>query len=96
MGAARARELLKERGYPEAFIEAVAHCIEAHSFSGGVEPRTLEAKVVSDADKLDAMGAIGIARAFLGQNRSIEETLEHFDRLLLEFYRRLKAELSEP
>ena len=43
---------------------AIAHCVEAHSFSGGVAPRTLEAKVVQDADRLEALGAIGIARCF--------------------------------
>jgi uncharacterized protein len=60
-----ARKLLSEEGYGEEFIEAVVHAIEAHSFSGRIEPRTLEAKVLSDADKLDAIGAIGVARAFM-------------------------------
>lgn len=40
------------------------HCIEAHRFRTGPEPRTLEAQVVFDADKLDALGAVGVARAF--------------------------------
>lgn len=43
---------------------AIAHCVEAHSFSGGIEPRSLEARVVQDADRLEALGAIGIARTF--------------------------------
>ena len=42
--------------------EAILHAIEAHSFSLGIEPRTLEAKVVRDADRLDSLGAIGILR----------------------------------
>ncbi len=62
--ANRAREILSERGYDEAFCEAVAHAIEAHRFRSGPPPRTLEAKVLFDADKLDAIGAIGVARAF--------------------------------
>jgi uncharacterized protein len=47
-----------------ANTEAIAHCVEAHSFSGSVATRTLEARVVQDADRLEALGAIGIARAF--------------------------------
>ncbi len=61
-GAEQARVLLS--GEPPAFVEAVAHCIEAHRFRKGPAPRTLEAKVLQDADKLDAIGAIGVARAF--------------------------------
>lgn len=47
-----------------AKAEAVAHCVAAHSFSGGVATRSLEAEVVQDADRLEALGAVGIARAF--------------------------------
>lgn len=43
-------------------IEAISHAIEAHSFTAGIETRTLEAKVVQDADRLDALGAHGLAR----------------------------------
>lgn len=45
-----------------AQIEAILHAITAHSFSQGIEPRTLEARVVRDADWLDGLGAIGIMR----------------------------------
>lgn len=61
-GAERARQLLA--GHPPALVEAVAHAIAAHRFRNDVEPRTLEAKVLSDADKLDALGAVGVARAY--------------------------------
>lgn len=57
-----ARKILT--GYPltREQIEAVLHAIEAHSFSQSIEPRTLEARVLRDADRLDGLGAIGILR----------------------------------
>jgi len=61
-GAERARLLLA--GHPLEKIEAVAHAIAAHRFRSGPAPQTLEAKIVHDADKLDAIGAVGVARAF--------------------------------
>lgn len=62
--ANRARDILREHGYAEPFIAAVAHAIESHRFRSGPAPRTLEAKVLFDADKLDSIGAIGVARAY--------------------------------
>ena len=59
-----AAQLLRLEGWPEGRISAVQHCIRAHRFRDDSEPpRTLEAQVLFDADKLDAMGAIGVARA---------------------------------
>ncbi len=54
--------LLREWQYEEGCLEEIKHAIESHSFSAGINPRTLEAKIVQDADRLDAIGAIGIAR----------------------------------
>jgi uncharacterized protein len=61
-GAEVARQLLAE--HPTEKVEAVAHAIAAHRFRTGPEPQTLEARVLHDADKLDAIGAIGVARAY--------------------------------
>ncbi len=80
------RQFLRSLGYPEEKVEGVAHAIESHRFSRGPEPRTLEARILSDADKLDAMGAIGIARVFMysGEHgRDIEASLRHFEEKIL-------------
>lgn len=62
LAAQEAGRLLE--GKPPDFVSAVMHAIEAHRFRNDVEPRTLEAKCLFDADKLDAIGAIGVARIF--------------------------------
>ena len=83
------REFLKENGVSDELAEEICRAINSVSFSKnrGKKPETIEGMIVQDADRLDAMGAIGIARTFAygGEHgRSIEESVQHFyDKLLL-------------
>lgn len=63
-GAEMAREILQRYDLSKEKIEAVVHCIETHRYRKSKTPETLEAKTLYDSDKLDAIGAIGIGRAF--------------------------------
>ncbi len=69
MAAERAGVILGELGWPAQRVEAVCHAIAAHSFSAGIPPKTIEARVLQDADRLDAIGMIGIARCFYTAGR---------------------------
>jgi uncharacterized protein len=58
-----AAQVLTDEGWPQGRIAAVQHCIRAHRYRDQSElPQTLEAKILFDADKLDVLGAIGVAR----------------------------------
>ncbi|HII81608.1 MAG TPA: HD domain-containing protein [Methanosarcina sp.] len=60
-----ASELLTRAGVEKKTIDAVKYCILTHRFSGGKIPETIEARILQDADRLDALGAIGIFRSIL-------------------------------
>ncbi len=62
--AEAARPILAAEGFSTEEIEAAAHAIEAHSYSAGVTPRTDAARILQDADRIEALGAIGLARVF--------------------------------
>ncbi|SLN28093.1 putative hydrolase [Pseudoruegeria aquimaris] len=64
LAAEAAAARLPALGYAPVEIGAIRHIIESHSFSAGIEPETAEAEILRDADRLDALGAIGIARNF--------------------------------
>ena len=86
---ANARTFMQSQQVESDTIEFVCEVINGVSFSKnkGIHPGSIEGKIVQDADRLDALGAIGIARtfAFGGKNgRSLESSLQHFyDKLLL-------------
>jgi len=60
-----AEAVLRDHGFGEDEIGKILYIIDVHGFSKGIEPETVEGKVLQDADRLDAMGAVGIARTFL-------------------------------
>ena len=80
------QEILKELGFDEREIGKVVDAIRTHRFSEGIKPNSLEGEILSDADKLDAMGAIGVFRAIAQANSTgvgIEAFLKHADEKLL-------------
>ena len=84
-----ARRFLSAQGMPPDRTERIVHVINGVSFSKnkGKKPDTIEGCIVQDADRLDAIGAVGIARTFAfggERGRTLEETVQHFyDKLLL-------------
>ncbi len=104
-----ARSMLAEKSVPPDKIERIVNAILYHSFSyarkNNIEPLGDEAKVLSDADKLDALGVVGLIRVFLfgaEHNRSFEESIRHFhekifwlkDLMHYQYSRRLAEELT--
>ena len=64
-GAEMARKILLDLGCDNSFIEKVSHAIQVHRYRGSNIPITIEEKILFDADKLDILGAIGIARSYM-------------------------------
>lgn len=67
VGGEKAYRFLLQNGYSPEFSRKVRHCITAHRFRANCPPESMEAKILFDADKLDAVGAMGIARTLLYQ-----------------------------
>jgi uncharacterized protein len=78
LGSVIAEDILRNLEYEEDKIEKIKHCIISHRFRTGNEPNSIEAKILFDSDKLDAIGASGIARTFMlagqfGQKLTVTE-----------------------
>ena len=76
-----AKKILKKYDYSEREVEIIANAIDTHSYSKNKTPKTLEGKILQDADRLDAIGAIGIARTFAvggAENRSFYNKKDAF------------------
>jgi len=65
LGGSMAEDILRNLNYEEEEIKKIKHCIVAHRFRSGNPPETIEAKILFDADKLDVIGSIGLARTFM-------------------------------
>ncbi|MFX1539458.1 MAG: HD domain-containing protein [Promethearchaeota archaeon] len=103
IGANMAVAFLATTSFPPGKLSQVAAAIRTHRFSEDLTPESLESKILSDADKLDAMGALGLARTIaesLVQQRGLQGMIEHVDRKLLrlrdQMYTETGRELARP
>ena len=103
LSAEAAALYLRDAGYPARHLDAIRHAIEAHSFSAGISTETIEAKVVQDADRLDSLGAIGVARCFttgalmgipfhheydaFGENRALDDKRYTVDHFFVKLFK---------
>jgi len=69
LSSQKAASILDSMSWTTSEIELAAGAIKSHSFSAGIEPETLEAKILQDADRLDAIGMVGVARCFYVSGR---------------------------
>lgn len=65
LGSQMAKDILKDLGYDKEKIKKICHCIISHRYRSGYSPKSIEAKILFDGDKLDAIGAIGIGRSYM-------------------------------
>lgn len=100
LSAVMASKFLKSMDFKisQKDIENIIHSIRSHSFSNKVKPQTLEAKILSDADKLDALGAIGLYRTigFTVKNQGgVEQVIEHLETKIIKLKDQLYLDVSK-
>ncbi len=79
-------------------IDNIIHCIKAHSFSNKTNPKTIEAKILSDADKLDAIGAIGLYRTIgytVKKKGGIDQVIEHLENKIMKLKDQMYLDVSK-
>jgi len=85
-GAKQARKILIEMKFPKEKIDAVCEAIRIHRHSAGINPKTKEQAIIQDADRLDALGAVAIARMFSSGGKlslPMKTTIKEFDTKIL-------------
>jgi uncharacterized protein len=95
-----ARDYLYSLGdhYSNKEIEKILHCIRAHSFSNKLPPNSLEAKILSDVDKLDALGAIGLYRTIgftIKKEGGLKEIIKHLEDKILDLPNLIYLDISK-
>lgn len=83
LGSVIAEDILRNLDYKEEKIAKIRHCIITHRFRTGNVPNTIEAKILFDSDKLDIIGATGIARCFMlagqfGQRLTTDQSMDDY------------------
>lgn len=99
LSAELASEFLKSNDFKlsQDVYNNIIHSIKAHSFSNNISPKTLEAKILSDADKLDALGAIGLYRTigFTVKNQGgIDQVIKHLEKKIMKLKDLLFLDIS--
>jgi uncharacterized protein len=87
-----------EFSLPKEESNHIIHCIRSHSFSNRSNPQTLEAKILSDVDKLDALGAIGLYRTIgftIKKNGGLDHVIEHLENKIMKLKSQLYLDISK-
>jgi len=100
LSAQKTSEFLEDmdENIDQGTIKKIIHAIRAHSFSNNVKPNTLEAKILSDADKLDALGAIGLYRTIgytIKHKGNLTDVINHLEQKLLNLRTQMNLPITQ-